>query len=447
MEALRIIGGQSLHGTVAVSGSKNATLPIMAAAILCDGPVRLIGVPRLTDVHTLAELLRSLGVDVHRDLAGNLRLETIEHWPTRASKRLVRRMRASFCVLGPLLARRGSAVVPLPGGCNIGERPVDLHLAGLAALGADLRIDRGRVVAEADTLRGARIDLRGPYGSTVTGTANVLSAAVMARGTSIISGAATEPEIVDLGRFLIAAGATIQGLGTDTLEVTGCEALAGVEHEVIPDRIEAATLLLAAAITKGTVSVTHLRPGHLAAVIEGLIACGADVAVGNDKITVHASARPRALDLIAKSYPGVPTDLQAQFTALLSLAEGTSIVADDVFPDRMLHLAELARMGARIQRQDRLAVVSGIHRLSGADVVATDLRAGAALVLAGLAARGETTVLRAEHLDRGYEALPAKLRQLGAQIERLSGGRTSGGAPTHPTALDGESGNRPMRVA
>lgn len=420
MDALRIMGGRRLHGIVAASGSKNATLPIMAAAILCEGPVVLSGAPRLTDVQTLAELLEHLGVESHRDTAGDLHLRTTDHSQTVAPTKLVRRMRASFCVLGPLLARRGRAVVPLPGGCNIGHRPVDLHLAGLAALGAELRIERGYVIAEADELRGAKIDLRGPHGSTVTGTANVLSAAVLARGKTIITGAATEPEIVDLGRFLLAAGASIEGLGTDTLEIEGVEQLEGAQHEVIPDRIEVATLLLAAAITRGTVSVTDVRPEHLVAVTEALSAAGADVAAGNHKITVHAEHRPRPVDLIARPYPGLPTDVQAQFMALLALADGESVIADDVFPDRTLHLAELARMGARITRRDRMAVVAGVHRLGGAEVTATDLRATAALVLAGLAARGETIIHEAEHLERGYDGLPQKLLQLGAEITCLS---------------------------
>ncbi len=427
MDALRITGGQRLHGTVAAGGSKNATLPIMAASILCDGPVVLSAAPWLTDVCTLAELLRHLGVESQRDLAGDLHLCTADITPTTAPTGLVRRMRASFCVLGPLLARRGRAVVPLPGGCNIGHRPVDLHLAGLTALGANLRIDRGFVIAEARQLQGAKVELRGPNGSTVTGTANVLSAAVLARGTTIITGAATEPEIVDLGRFLIAAGAIIEGLGTDTLEITGVEGLAGAQHEVIPDRIEAATLLLAAAITRGTVSVTHVRPEHLTAVLEAFSAAGALVAVGNHKITLHAENRPLPIDLIARPYPGVPTDVQAQFMALLALADGASVIADDVFPERSLHLAELARLGARIERRDRLALIEGVHRLSGAEVTATDLRATAALVLAGLAARGETVIHEAEYLQRGYENLPEKLNQLGAKITRIS--PTQAGAP------------------
>jgi UDP-N-acetylglucosamine 1-carboxyvinyltransferase len=419
MDALRIIGGLRLHGAIAASGSKNATLPIMAAAILCDGPVVLSGAPHLTDVHTLGELLRHLGVDAHRNSAGGLQLHTTEQSITTAPTNLVRRMRASFCVLGPLLARRGRAVVPLPGGCNIGHRPVDLHLAGLAALGARIRIERGFVIAEAAKLCGAKLDLRGPHGSTVTGTANVMSAAVLAQGTTIITGAATEPEVVDLGRFLIAAGANIQGLGTHTLEIRGVERLTAAQHEVIPDRVEAATLLLAAVITRGTISVTNVRPEHLSSVLEAVSAAGADVAVGNHKITVHAEHRPRAVDLIARPYPGIPTDLQAQFMALLALADGTSVIADDVFPERTLHLAELARLGARIERQDRLTVVDGVHRLSGAEVTATDLRATAALLLAGLAARGETIIHEAEHLERGYERLPEKLNQLGAQISRM----------------------------
>jgi UDP-N-acetylglucosamine 1-carboxyvinyltransferase len=409
-----------LHGSVHCSGSKNAALPIMAASILTTGPVVMSGVPRLADVDTLSLLLAELGLAVGRDADGDSHLSTVDERPATADYRLVHQMRASFCVLGPLLARRGRAVVSLPGGCNIGNRPVDLHLAGLQALGAELRIERGSVIAEAKRLRGAKIDLRGPYGSTVTGTANVMTAATLAAGRTVITGAASEPEIVDLGQFLIAAGAEIVGLGSDTIEINGVEGLSGVRHQIIPDRIEAATLLIAAAITQGTVSVTGARPDHLAAVLEALAAIGVDVACGHDKITVHAGSRPRALDLIARPYPGIPTDLQAQFMALLSLADGASAIADDVFPDRALHIAELNRLGASIERREKISVIGGVHRLTGAEVAATDLRASAALVIAGLAATGETVVHGLHHLDRGYEQLEAKLAHLGAQIVRES---------------------------
>ena len=418
MECLRVAGGVRLHGTVACSGSKNAALPIMAASILVDGPTVLSGVPDLVDVDSLSLLLGQLGVEVKRDVLGDLHLATVDSHPTTAEYELVRRMRASFCVLGPLLARRGRAVVSLPGGCNIGTRPVDLHLAGLHALGAELRIERGYVIAEAKQLRGARIDLRGPHGSTVTGTANVMSAATLAAGQTIINGAAIEPEIVDLGQFLIAAGAEISGLGTDTLEIMGVERLQGVLYPIIPDRIEAATLLIAAAMTQGTVSVDGARPEHLTAVLDALSAAGVDVARGHDKITVHAGSRPRPVDLIARPYPGIPTDVQAQMMALLALAEGTSHIADDVFPDRCQHIDELNRLGARIERRGKLAIIDGVRRLSGAEVLASDLRATAALVLAGLTATHETTIHGIEHLDRGYERLEVKLAELGAQVER-----------------------------
>ncbi len=420
MECLRVTGGVRLHGTVACSGSKNAALPIMAASILVDGPTVLSGVPDLVDVDTLSLLLGHLGVEVKRDAVSDLHLATVDSRPTTAEYELVRRMRASFCVLGPLLARRGRAVVSLPGGCNIGTRPVDLHLAGLHALGAELRIERGYVIAEAKRLRGARIDLRGPHGSTATGTANVMSAATLAAGKTTISGAAIEPEIVDLGQFLVAAGAEISGLGTETLEITGVDRLRGVLHPIIPDRIEAATLLIAAAMTQGTVSVVGARAEHLSAVLDALSATGVDVARGHDKITVHAGGRPRAIDLIARPYPGIPTDVQAQMMALLALAEGTSHIADDVFPDRCLHIDELNRLGAHIERRGKLAIVDGVRRLSGAEVLASDLRASAALVLAGLAATHETTIHRIDHLARGYEQLDAKLTELGANVERYS---------------------------
>jgi UDP-N-acetylglucosamine 1-carboxyvinyltransferase len=433
MECLRINGGVRLHGTVACSGSKNAALPIMAASILVDGSTVLRGVPDLVDVDTLSLLLGHLGVEVKCDALGDLHLTIVDSRPTTAEYELVRRMRASFCVLGPLLARRGRAVVSLPGGCNIGTRPVDLHLAGLHALGADLRIERGYVIAEAKQLRGARVDLRGPHGSTVTGTANVLSAATLATGKTTITGAAIEPEIVDLGQFLIAAGADISGLGTDTLEINGVERLQGVPHPIIPDRIEAATLLIAAAMTQGTVSVVGARAEHLTAVLDALSAVGVDVARGHDKITVHAGSRPRSVDLIARPYPGMPTDVQAQMMALLALAEGTSHIADDVFPDRCQHIDELNRLGARIERRDKLAIIDGVRRLSGAEVLASDLRASAALVLAGLTATHETTIHGIEHLDRGYERLEVKLAELGAQVTRHNAAAlTSGVQPAEP---------------
>jgi UDP-N-acetylglucosamine 1-carboxyvinyltransferase len=419
MTHLRIHGGTPLEGTVQASGSKNAALPMMAASILAEEPVWLEGVPRLADVDTLACVLAELGVEVSEAPVGRLRLETVDPAPVRAGYELVQRMRASFCVLGPLLARRGKAVVALPGGCAIGPRPVDLHLAGLAALGADLKIEHGYVVARASRLAGNTIRLRGPRGPTVTGTANVMSAAVLARGETTILGAAAEPEIVDLGTLLNRLGARIEGLGTRTVRITGVDRLGGTTHRVIPDRIEAATLLLAAAITGGSVTVAGIVPDHLRAVLARLRKAGFRIDVSGDRATLTATAPARPVQLTARPYPGVPTDLQAQWMALLSLARGASNVRDRVFPGRLMHVAELNRLGARITVGDGTACVTGVERLTGARVRATDLRASAALLLAGLAARGETIVHDAHHLDRGYERLDRKLAELGARIERL----------------------------
>jgi UDP-N-acetylglucosamine 1-carboxyvinyltransferase len=417
MSCFTIVGGQRLSGVIAASGSKNAALPIMAASILASRPVELRRVPQVADVQTLGMVLNDLGLTT--SWSGDvLRLETADATPIRARYRLVRRMRAGFCVLGPLLAKRGSAIVPLPGGCNIGDRPVDLHLKGLAALGADLRLDRGYVVARARRLVGATIDLSGPRGPTVTGTANILSAAVLARGNTLIRGAAREPEIVDLGHFLIALGARIDGLGTSTIEVAGVEQLGGANHRVIADRIEAATLLLAAAISGGEAVVTGVVADHLTAVLDKLADIGARIEFAADRISLLAEQPPRPVDIVAEPYPGIPTDLQAQWTALMTLANGRSTVEDSVFPSRFQHVAELNRMGARIECARGVATIDGAGQLCGARVTASDLRASAALVLAGLAAKGETMVHRVGHLDRGYERLDLKLRGLGARMCR-----------------------------
>jgi UDP-N-acetylglucosamine 1-carboxyvinyltransferase len=420
MDVFRIRGGRPLTGEARTSGAKNAALPIMAASILAQETVWLEAVPELVDVQTLALLLGHLGVEVKRQLDGRLKIDTVDPRPVRADYELVRRMRASFCVLGPLLARRGRAVVSLPGGCQIGDRPVDLHLRGLAALGAELRVEHGYVVGRAARLRGARVHLSGARGPTVTGTANVLCAAVLARGRSVITGAALEPEIVDLGRFLIAMGAQIEGLGTSTLEIEGQRELGGARYRIIPDRIEAATLLLAVAITGGCATLGGTRPEHLAEVIERLRRAGAEVRVNGDRISLAAAQPPRPTDVTALPYPGIPTDLQSQWMAWMTLAPGRSIVRDLVFADRFLHVAELKRLGASIERAGDTAIVTGTDRLSGANVMASDLRASAALALAGLAAEGETVVRRIYHLDRGYERLETKLQALGARVERTA---------------------------
>jgi len=392
---------------------------MMAASILAADPVRLYGVPRLADVDTLSQVLGELGAEVARTPDGGMLLETVNSTPVRAGYELVGRMRASFCVLGPLLARRGKAVVALPGGCNVGPRPVDLHLKGLAALGADLRIEHGYVVARARRLVGTTIRLSGPRGPTVTGTANVMTAAVLAKGETTITGAAVEPEIVDLGSLLNRMGARIAGLGTPTLRITGVDQLGGTTHRVIPDRIEAATLLMAAAITRGSATVAGVVPEHLRAVLAKLREAGFEVDVSEDRVTLSDVGRLRPADITALPYPGVPTDVQAQWMALLALAPGRSTIRDHVFPSRLMHVAELNRLGARIAVPGGTAVITGVAHLTGADVMASDLRASAALVLAGLAAQGETIVQHVHHLDRGYERLERKLVQMGARIERV----------------------------
>ena len=419
MDMFLIRGGQPLAGRTTVSGAKNAALPIMAASLLADGPTTLHGVPDLVDVETLAHLLRALGSRVERTASGDLTLEVVNTRPNLADYELVRRMRASVCVLGPLLARRGAACVSLPGGCNIGDRPIDLHLKGLQALGAAIRIERGYVIAEAARLKGANIYLGGPFGSTVTGTCNVMAAATLAEGRTTIEAAACEPEVVDLGHYLNAMGARISGLGTPFLQIDGVERLHGAPHTIIPDRIEAATLMIAAAITRGDVCIDNVRVDHMTAIIEKLREIGITIEVTGTAVRVCATGPLTSVDCIALPYPGVPTDVQAQLMALLTSVAGISIVTDKVFPDRFMHLPELVRLGARIRREGNCAIVNGRPRLSGASVMASDLRASAALVLAGLAAEGESVIRRIYHLDRGYDQLETKLNQLGACIQRL----------------------------
>jgi len=447
MDMFIVRGGKPLCGRVAVSGAKNAALPIMAAVLAADGPVLLRGVPDLVDVATLGTLLGRLGVAVERRDDQTLAMQVVDDEPCVAEYDLVRRMRASVCVLGPLLGRRGRACVSLPGGCNIGDRPIDLHLKGLRALGADIRVERGYVIAQANRLIGTDIYLGGAYGSTVTGTCNVMTAAVFAEGFTTIESAACEPEVVDLGNFLIAMGAKITGLGTPFLHIEGVKRLSGVEHTIIPDRIEAATLMIAAALTRGRVEIDNVVTGHMTAVIEKLREIGVTIrpvdtprqtptgqpdrhhrataiegaTKGNQiatRLEVHAADDIRPADCIALPYPGIPTDVQAQMMALLSTANGNSIVTDKVFPDRFLHAPELVRLGSRIRREGGSAIIGGVSRLSGACVMASDLRASAALVLAALAADGPSVIRRIYHLDRGYDRLERKLCRLGADIVR-----------------------------
>lgn len=419
MDMFVVQGGQPLAGCVTISGAKNAALPIMAATLAVDGPVTLHQVPHLADVSTLSQLLRLLGVTVQPQAGQTLRLQVVDEQPSLAPYDLVRRMRASICVLGPLLARRGRACVSLPGGCNIGHRPIDLHLIGLAALGAEISIERGYVHASARRLRGTTIDLCGPSGSTVTGTCNVMTAACLAEGTTHITSAATEPEVVDLGQFLIAAGAQIDGLGTSHLNIHGVRQLHSVEHTIIPDRIEAGTLMMAAAITRGELQLAGVQSEHLTQVIATLRQLGVTIEPHGDDLHVACRQRLQPIDLTTGPYPAFPTDLQAQLMALLSLAQGVSRVTDQVFPDRFLHIPELCRLGADIRREGGGGVITGVAQLSGASVMASDLRASAALLLAALAAPGDSVIRRIYHLDRGYESLETKLNLVGARIARV----------------------------
>lgn len=415
-------GGHRLEGEVAVSGSKNSALPILVATLLTRDECVIHNVPYLDDVDTIMEILRCLGVDITRREDGAVVSRVSNEDSVMAPYELVRKMRASVCVLGPLLARRKKARVSLPGGCVIGVRPIDLHLKGFAALGANIRIEHGYVEAESKELRGAEIFLGGPFGSSVLGTANVMTAAVLAQGTTVIEQAACEPEVQDLAHFLMQMGARISGAGTHHLVIEGVSELHGAEYTIIPDRIEAGTWMAAAAITQGDVVVRECRLDHLSAVIDKLKEIGVELQKGDkDRIRVIGRRRLRAAEITTFPYPGFPTDLQAQFLALSCLAEGISVVTEKIYPDRFMHVAELNRMGAKIHKEGPTAIIEGVDFLSGAPVMASDLRASAALVLAGLVARGSTAIDRIYHLDRGYEGLEEKLRQLGARVRRAQG--------------------------
>ena len=419
MEMFCVQGGRALRGVVRVEGSKNASLPILAATLAVPGRVVLENIPQLQDVLTMRRLLLSMGAEIHESGPTSLAVDSSHVTVSIAPYELVRQMRAGVCVLGPLLARFGKARVSLPGGCNIGHRPIDIHLRGLAQLGAEIRLESGYIVAESSRLRGAEVDLRGVHGPTVTGTCNVLIAASLARGRSVLRSAAREPEVADLGRFLNAAGARITGLGTEVLEIDGVDELQPVRHRVIPDRIEAATLAIATAMTAGDVRIEDAPVEHLTAVIQVLQSIGVDVEVGASSLRIHGTARYRPVRLRAEPYPGLPTDVQAQLTALLCLVPGESRIADHVFPDRFMHAAELVRMGADIRVHGNAAYVCGVAQLSGAPVMASDLRASAALVLAAISAQGFSEIRRVYHLDRGYHAFERKLNSLGACIERV----------------------------
>ncbi|MAE76768.1 MAG: UDP-N-acetylglucosamine 1-carboxyvinyltransferase [Planctomycetes bacterium] len=484
MDRIRIRGGHTLSGSVCVSGSKNACLPILAACLMVDGPVVLEGVPHLKDVDGMLLMLGNLGIVSSWQDDGSLRVEVVEDWQVEAPYHLVRTMRASFCLLGPLWAKRGRAVVSYPGGCVFGHRPVDLHLKGLEGIGAKLDLVRGNVHATGPVC-GGTVYLGGNFGSTVLGTANVLMAATLGQGETIIDYAAQEPEIVDLCHFLQACGADISGIGTHRLTVRGVPQLHGCRYRVIPDRIEAGTLLVAGILTRGVVEVLGARPDHMAAQLDLLRACGVPLEIGQrelfgdkeelgvlpdprvatpvvdrvrrkyrrsetgiggplmaDRVSIDDEAGADAehpfvelpfirtmpwdnlecVDAATLPYPGFPTDLQAQFLTLMCIADGVSVVTEKVYPERFIHIAELARLGARIRREGPAAIVEGGRRLKGARMTASDLRASAALVLAGLVAEGPSDVHRVYHLDRGYENLHDKLAGLGADIERVHDG-------------------------
>ena len=417
MDKLQIQGGTPLEGEVRISGAKNATLPILAAALLADDPVVVANVPHLQDVTTTIELLGRMGVSVTIDERMRIEVDASTLKECFAPYDLVKTMRASILVLGPLLARFGRADVSLPGGCAIGARPVNIHVAGLQAMGADIQIESGYIRARAARLKGARLVLDTV---TVTGTENLMMAATLAQGQTIIENAAREPEVVDLANFLIAMGAKIRGAGTDKIIVEGVAKLRGTQYEVLPDRIESGTYLVAGAITRGHVRVKHTRPEHLDAVLAKLEEAGAKLGVGDNWIEVDMRGRrPRAIDVRTAPYPAFPTDMQAQFAALNAVAAGVGTIIETIFENRFMHMLEMRRLGAEIRLEGNTAIIRGVERLTAAPVMATDLRASASLVLAGLVAEGRTEVERIYHIDRGYETIEEKLAQLGAQIRRV----------------------------
>ncbi len=415
MEKFIIRGGKPLCGTVKISGAKNAALPIMAASILADSPVTLANIPRLSDIAAMSDILSCLGVGVLAVGDHSLQIDASALRRTNIPYELTGRLRGSFLVMGPLLAKAGRAGISLPGGCAIGARPIDLHIKGLTALGAKFKFSKGSVLATADKLSGAKIYLDFP---SVGATENILSAATLAEGETIIENAAAEPEIVDLANFLQKMGAKISGAGTSRIHITGVSKLQGTEHRVIPDRIEAGTWLLLSAATGGNLTVMDVSPDSLKPITAKLCEMNIPIETGKNSICVEPVSSFRSVDVKTLPFPGFPTDMQAPMTALLSLAEGTGLVTETVFENRFMHVGELARMGASIKVAGRSAVVEGKKRLAGAKVKATDLRAGAALLIAALSARGDTEIADIYHIDRGYEAIDEKLRALGAEIHR-----------------------------
>jgi UDP-N-acetylglucosamine 1-carboxyvinyltransferase len=419
MDSFLIKGGTPLRGEVNISGAKNAVLPIMAATLLTGEPCVIRRVPDLSDVKFMGQILESLGAEVkfegHTLTVRAAKVKGVGDYD------LIRKMRGSVCILGPLLGRRGEAVVSLPGGCVIGARPIDLHLKGLEALGTKIRIDGGYIHARAKKLKGADLFLGGRCGPTVLGTANVMMAAVLADGVTLIESAACEPEVVDLANFLNAMGAKVSGAGSPTLTITGVKSLHGAEHEVIPDRIEAATFAIAAAASDGEVTIHGARADHLHAVLDKLREAGVKVERSGPSLRISRRGRLKPVDITTLPYAGFPTDVQAQMMVLMAMTPGISIITERIFESRFMHVSELARLGADIAIEGPSAIVKGGKPLSGAPVMASDLRASAALIIAGLVARGSTQVNRVYHIDRGYEKIDDKLRQLGARIERQDG--------------------------
>jgi UDP-N-acetylglucosamine 1-carboxyvinyltransferase len=417
MDSFIINGGQKLSGSIAVSGAKNATLPILAATMLADGCFQLSNVPYLNDIKMMVFILRYLGARIEL-YDGIVEIDTagINSW--EAPYEMVSKMRASINVLGPLLARFGKAKVSLPGGCAIGPRPVDLHLKAMEALGAEVSVEHGYVIATAKRLKGAEITFEKV---SVGATENALCAAVLAKGTSVLSNCAVEPEVTSLVDFLIAMGAQIEGRGTSTLTITGVPRLHPVDYRMIADRIEAGTFLIAGAITGSALTVTNCEPRHLTSLLEHLRLAGCTIETDADSMHIHPLEHITPINVITQPYPDFPTDLQAQFMALMTLAQGISVIEETIFPDRFMHVAELNRLDASIAMDKHVATITGVKTLSGAQVMATDLRASAALVLAGLAAQGETTISRIYHIDRGYDQIERKLQQIGAAIRRVKG--------------------------
>ncbi len=423
MDKIVLQGGRRLQGTVAISGSKNACLPLMAASLLGDSPTQLHNVPNLRDITTMMIMLGELGAKA--SLKGTtLTIDPRGFSVPKVPYNMVRKMRASIYVLGPLIARLGRAIVSLPGGCAIGARPIDLHLKGLAALGANIKLSHGYILADNPGLKGAEIVLEGAHGSSVGATNNVMMAAVLAKGITTIRGAACEPEVVDLVTMLRQMGARIEGEGTSTITITGVNGLQCADHTVIPDRIEAGTFMTMAGITQGDILIKGCRIDHMEAIINKLLEIGIEVTPQDDGIRVQGTDHLKPVSIRTLPYPGFPTDMQAQFTALLCLAEGQSTVTETIYVDRFIHVAELLRMGADIQLHRGTAIVRGVKKLSAASVMASDLRASAALIVAGLAAEGLTEVLRVYHIDRGYERIEQKMALLGAKIERLDTTKT-----------------------